>query len=117
MLLFDIIGQCGKEFIEMAVYGSVAIGMPDIDGLSEAGGLDGDAGYISIGGSQYGQVLSSLGAYIQAHVIVIGPELPEIRGQAHGDAEGIAEIALRVRDRREDLRERKEGIKGTGRRE
>ena len=96
LLLRDISSQCGKEFIEMAVYRSIAIGMTDIDGLSETGGLDRYPGDIAIGRGEYGQVLLSLGPDIQSHVIVIGTELSEISRQAHRYVQWIPEIILRI---------------------
>ena len=98
MILFPVNPgcECRKEFVEVAVYSRVPVGMVDVDSLSEAAGLDGDTGDIAIGSGVDGQVLPMLGANIQSHVIVIGAEFPKVGGQAYRDDQWIAKVVAGI---------------------
>src|ERR1700734_1599100 len=88
--------QCGEELVEMSVHRCIAIGMPDIDGLTESCRLDLYSGDITVGCCMYRLVLLVLGTDIQSHVIVIGPKLAEVGGQAHRKVQRVPEITLRI---------------------
>ena len=92
----DIGRQCREELVEMPVHRCIAIGMADIDGLAESCRLDLYPGDVAIGGCMYRLVLSVLGTDIQSHVIVIGPKLAEVGGQAHRKVQRVPEVTLRI---------------------
>ena len=96
MLLLYKCGQGRDESAEMAVYRRIAIGMADIDRLAESEGPDLYSRDISVRSRIYRQVLPMLGPDIEAHMVVIGAELTEIRGQADGNTERVPEIMLRI---------------------
>jgi len=92
----DIGGQRGIELIEMRIQGGIAIGMPDINGLTKPQRLDHYPGHIAVGGGHHRQVLFLLGTNVQPHMVVTRPELAKIRRQLDGYVQGIAEVFLGI---------------------
>ena len=101
-VLFPMDPSCEsrKEFIEMAVYSGIAVGMIDIDSLSEAFGCYRDAGDIAVGRGIDRQVHPVLGPDVQSHVVVIGAEFPKVGGQAYRDVQWIAKVVAWISGRR-----------------
>ena len=70
--------------------------MSDIDRLPESERPDLHPRDISVRSCIYREVLPMLGPDIETHMIVVGAKLAEIRGQAHGNPQRVAEIMLRI---------------------
>ena len=96
LLLFNIGGQRRDEVVEMAIYCRIAIGMTDVNRLSESERSDLHPCNITVRSRVNREVLPVLGSDIETHMVVVGAKLAEIRGQAHGNPQRVAEINLGI---------------------
>lgn len=84
------------EIVKVHIYGSVAVGMVDIQDLATAPGRDGDSGDVAIGSGIYGSAYTTPYPIINARMKMIGPNFGKRTRDADGNIEGMTKIIGRI---------------------
>ena len=80
----------------MGIQTYISVGVPDIDRLAKSKGFNFNPVYITVSSCIYGQVFPVRRSDIETHMIMIGPQFPEICSEADGNIQRVSELILRI---------------------